>query len=140
MAKTITGGCQCGQVRYEVDIVPPYKLHVCHCKDCQRQSGAGFSVTFIIDEGAFRLMTGELATFTMKAQSGRDKSGAFCAVCGNRIYNMVDWRPGSVSIKPGTLDETDFLDPKRHIWTKSKQVWVTIPENAEVYDYGPPGS
>ncbi|MEK9671667.1 MAG: GFA family protein [Rhodospirillaceae bacterium] len=140
MTKTVTGGCQCGGVQYEMDVVLPHKLHICHCKDCQRQSGGGFSITYIIDENAFRVTKGVLKSFTMKAQSGRDKAGAFCPNCGNRIYNYVAWRPGTVSIKPGTLDDTSFIDPKRHVWTASKQSWVTLPSDAEAYDHGPPGS
>ena len=47
-----TGGCQCGAVRYEVT-GPPIKLYVCHCTECQRQSGSAFGMSFICAESQF---------------------------------------------------------------------------------------
>ncbi len=45
MATKFTGGCQCGNIRYEV-VGTPKQLVVCHCTDCQRQSGSAFGPGF----------------------------------------------------------------------------------------------
>lgn len=136
MASKYAGGCQCGDVRYEV-VGQPRALVVCHCTDCQRQSGSAFGMTLVISEADFRVTQGQLKDYTSKAASGRAKLGAFCPRCGTRIYHKPDWRRGTVSVKPGTLDDTSWLKPDMHIWTASKQPWVTIPEGVESHESQP---
>ena len=136
MATKYTGGCQCGELRYEV-VGTPRKLVVCHCTDCQRQSGSAFGMTLLVNEADFRLTQGEVKTFVSTSAAGRAKLGAFCPRCGTRIYHKPEWRPGTVSVKPGTLDDTSGLKPDMHIWISSKQPWVTIPDRVETHDTNP---
>ena len=136
MATKFTGGCQCRDVRYEV-MGPPRQLVVCHCSDCQRQSGSAFGMTLVVSEADFRLIQGELKTFTSTAETGRAKLGAFCPRCGTRIYHKPKWRRGTVSVKPGTLDDTSGLTPDTHIWTRSRQPWVTIPKGVVAHETQP---
>jgi len=130
---TRTGGCQCGAVRYEIT-GEPRRLLVCHCRDCQRQSGSAFGMTLVVGASEFRILEGELKTFSVQSDAGREKLGAFCPSCGTRIYHKLEWRPDAVTIKPGTLDDTSWLEPKMHIWTRSKQPWVVIPEGVETHE------
>ncbi len=120
----ITGGCQCGTIRYEVD-GEPRQVVACHCTDCQRQSGSAFGMTMVVDEAAFRVTEGESKTFASTSATGRAKLGAFCPDCGTRIYHKPEWRRGTISVKPGTLDDTSWLRPQVHLWTSRKQGWVT---------------
>ncbi|TDJ74182.1 MAG: hypothetical protein E2O38_01640 [Proteobacteria bacterium] len=53
------------------------------------------------------------------------------------MYHKPEWRPGRVSVKPGTLDDTSCLKPDIHIWTGSKQPWVAIPEGVETHETQP---
>ena len=64
-----------------------------------------------------------------KTDSGKLKTCAFCEVCGNRIYHGEGRDSVTINIKPGTLDDTSWLDPKAHIWTKRAQRWVILNEN-----------
>ncbi|TDJ73687.1 MAG: hypothetical protein E2O38_02220, partial [Proteobacteria bacterium] len=66
VATKYTGGCQCGDVRYEV-VRTRQRLVVCHCTDCQRQSGSAFGMTLVVHEADFRLTQGEPKTFASKA-------------------------------------------------------------------------
>jgi len=116
----LTGGCQCGAIRYEVAGTPK-RLVACHCTACQRQSGSAFGMTMVVDEEDFRLTKGELKTYASKSDAGRAKLGAFCPECGTRIYHKSAWRKDTVSVKPGTLDDTRWLKPEMHLWTGSKQ-------------------
>jgi hypothetical protein len=120
------GGCQCGNVRYEI-AGPPVELVVCHCKECQRQSGSAFGMSLFVADGGFRLTAGELKSFQVTCNSGRVKTCAFCADCGTRIYHSTG---GTISLKPGTLDDTRWLRPTHHYWTRRKQPWVVIPADA----------
>ncbi len=136
MAAELRGGCQCGGIRYEVTGAPR-QVVVCHCTDCQRQSGSAFGMTLVVKEENFRLTQGDLKTFASNSDAGRPKLGAFCPQCGTRIYHKPAWRKGTVSVKPGTLDDTSMLKPGIHIWTGSKQPWITIPEDVEAHEKHP---
>ena len=94
-------------------------------------------MTMVIDEEDFRLKIGELKTYVSKSDAGRAKLGAFCPECGTRIYHKSEWRKGTVSVKPGTLDDTSWLKPQMHLWTCHKQPWVIIPDDVESYDTQP---
>ncbi|MEP4377700.1 MAG: GFA family protein [Alphaproteobacteria bacterium] len=130
-----TGGCQCGHIRY-VLTESPKQLIACHCTDCQRQSGSAFGLSLQVPTAGFQLTAGALKTISLKAPSGRKKLCAFCPECGSRIYNQPE-KPGVIALKPGTLDNTQDLQPERHLWVSSKQRWVDIPDGAEVNDTQP---
>ena len=120
---TQAGGCQCGAVRYLLE-GRAYRLNVCHCRDCQRQSGSAFGMSLVIPNDTFRLMAGTLKTFVTQSDSGRSKTCAFCRDCGVRIYNATS---RMMSVKPGTLDDTSWLRPDGHYWLKRKQPWALLP-------------
>ncbi len=128
--EVLTGGCQCGKVRYEL-AGKIHRLNVCHCTDCQRQSGSSFGLSLVVPTSTFRLTCGELKTFELTADSGRSKTCAFCPDCGVRIYNQTS---AINSIKAGTLDDTSWLRPDAHYWTRSKQNWLSLDADIPVFD------
>lgn len=117
------GGCQCGEVRYRL-AAEPRQLTACHCLDCQRQSGSAFGLSLDVPKEGFELLSGRLASFRVRCDSGRSKECAFCPSCGTRIHHSGEW---GVSVKAGTLDDTSQLRPEAHYWTGRKQPWVEIP-------------
>jgi hypothetical protein len=130
------GGCQCGNIRYEFNGTPVRQV-VCHCTDCQCQSGSAFGMTLVVREDDFKIKSGEVNLYHSTSEEGRKKLGAFCPDCGTRVYHQPQWRPGMVSIKPGTLDDASWFKPQMHIWTKSKLPWVIIPEGIETHEAQP---
>lgn len=124
-----SGSCQCGDIRYELrgDI---YRLNICHCTDCQKQSGSAFGMSLIIPGTTFNLIAGELKTFELTADSGRAKTCAFCPRCGVRIYNKTS---ALMSVKAGTLDDHEWLKPDAHYWSKSKQPWLQLADDIPSY-------
>ena len=80
----IDGGCLCGYITYEAE-VDPGKVAVCHCTDCQTQSGTAFGVVVGITDNQFQLRSGELKTYQKIADSGTQRALAFCPECGTRI-------------------------------------------------------
>lgn len=124
-AENFAGGCQCGEVRYELH-GNIYRLNVCHCRDCQKQSGSAFGMSLVIPPETFQLTRGALKEFKVTAESGREKTCAFCVNCGVRIFNATS---ALMSVKPGTLDDTSWLQPDGHYWTRSKQNWTPIPSD-----------
>ncbi|MGH7818888.1 MAG: GFA family protein [Candidatus Binatia bacterium] len=131
------GGCQCGAVRYRVDGTP-IAIGICHCSECQCQSGSAFGMSYIVRKERFQLLRGVLKTFTRTADSGRPVVGAFCPDCGTRIYNEPRYMGGVLTLKPGTLDDTSFLQPTVEVWAARKHPWVGLPAGLRSFERQPP--
>ena len=129
MTKSYLGGCQCGRVRYTLT-QDPVRLYACHCTECQRQSGSAFSMTMLVNEDGIDV-TGTLKEFVRISDKGNSVKGYFCPECGVRIYGKPGYVEGLLSLKPGTLDNTSWLEPTAALWVKSSQKWIEIPEYME---------
>jgi hypothetical protein len=127
-----TGGCQCGSVRY-VLTTEPMRLVVCHCKECQRQSGSAFGMSMLVKKDSLTV-SGVMKQFTRIADSGNEVTGAFCPECGVRIHHGLKSVPDVLSLKPGTLDDTSWLRPRYFIWLKSAQNWISVPDGVETFE------
>lgn len=136
MSNAREGGCQCGAVRYRLE-GEPIALAVCHCTECQRQSGSAFGMSLIVPANALTLLAAKPRIFSRSSEAGRTVDCAFCADCGTRIYHRPARRPTTTNLKPGTLDDTSWLTPEIHVWTKSKQPWVSIPEGVRSVEAQP---
>jgi hypothetical protein len=130
-----TGGCQCGKVRYEITETPQL-VYTCHCRDCQRITSSAFSLGITLPETAFRRIAGEMRAVERMADSGRLNTRFVCPDCACWVYSLP--RGGVVRVRAGTLDDTSWLRPTRHIWTRSKQSWVTFAEGDETFEGQPP--
>ena len=119
------GGCQCGQIRYEIT-ARPLTLYCCHCKECQKQSSSAFGMSMPVPREAVKLIQGEPKIWTRKSDSGREVSCFFCGNCGTRLFHNPSRNPKITNIKPGTLDDTSWLEPVGNLWTKQAQKWVNI--------------
>jgi hypothetical protein len=137
MPFTQSGGCQCGAIRYEIT-APPITIYTCHCTDCQRQSGSAHGMAAVIAGAHFHIRTGTPKRFVRKTGPAKTMDCWFCGNCGTRLYHV----PGGASypnrnIKPGTLDDTSWLTPETHFWTRSAQRWVVIPAGAVCHETQP---
>ncbi len=130
-----TGGCQCGKLRYEISEAPQL-VYTCHCRDCQRLTGSAFSVGIVVPEGAFRLDGAAPRPLQRMADSGRLSTRWVCPECGSWVCGPP--RDGVVRVRAGTLDDASWLRPTRHVWTRSKQPWVTFAEGDQLFETQPP--
>lgn len=131
----LTGGCQCGAVRYEVR-AEPLEVYVCHCRECRRQSASAFGISVIVPAEAFAITQGTLKTWTRSTDSGGRLDCLFCANCGSRICH-TDGRERTISVKGGSFDEPPDLTDAAHIWTSRKLRGVLIPEHAAQFPQEP---
>ena len=91
MTQKLSGGCACGQVRYDGESDPPAMFN-CHCRDCQQASGSAFAAIVAVPKGAIRI-NAELRYHRLTARSGMGVERGFCpaqfdhsrAVCNPRI-------------------------------------------------------
>ena len=123
-------------MRYAIEGDPIW-LAVCHCTECQRQSGSAFGMSLGVSAESFRILQGAVKKFTRSSDSGRSIACAFCPECGTRLFHEPAYAPGAVNVKPGTLDDTSWLRPMAHAWTSSKQPWVPIPEGVPCFEKQP---
>lgn len=129
------GGCLCGEVEYEL-AEEPLTVYACHCRDCQRQGGSAFSLSAVVRSDALRLLRGEPGEYSIRMRDGRVKSARFCTRCCTRLFNPSG-RPGLTVLEGGTLHDPARLRPAGHIWTRSRQPWVEIPEGDLRYERQP---
>jgi hypothetical protein len=62
---------------------------------------------------------------------------SFCPSCGTRIHHEPQYAPSALNLKAGSLDDTTSLSPTMHVWTSSKQSWVTIPDDVDAFEQQP---
>ncbi|MCZ6617926.1 MAG: GFA family protein [Gammaproteobacteria bacterium] len=131
-----TGGCQCGEVRYESD-GGPSGLYVCHCRECQKQSSSAFGISYIVALKGFRVTRGAPEFWTRPADGGGRVKCAFCPNCGSRLWHESEGRSEWVSIKGGTLDDSPDISTAIHIWTSRKLPGVDIPDDVRQFPEEP---
>lgn len=126
-----SGRCACGAVRYET-VGDPVRISVCHCKDCQLRTGSAFGIGCYFPRAAVTLGDAPTRTYERVSDAGRRVSIHFCENCGTSVYWLPEVLPHAIGIAGGTFENTDWLDPRLHIWSKSAQKWFHFPDGAEV--------
>jgi hypothetical protein len=132
------GGCDCGAVRYRLE-TPPLFVHCCHCRWCQRESGAAFALNAMIETDRVTNLGVEPEMVLTPSASGQGQNIARCPKCRIAVWsNYAGAGPVVRFVRVGTLDNPELLPPDVHIFTASKQPWVVIPPGApampEYYD------
>jgi hypothetical protein len=133
MSKTFEGGCACGAVRYRLTS-PPMFVHCCHCKDCQRQTGSAFVLNALIETDRIDLLSGKPEPVRVPTDSGRPHDIYRCPKCQIALWSDYGGRPRLRFVRVGTLDEPQAMPPDVHIFTRSKQPWVTLPEGVPAFE------
>jgi hypothetical protein len=125
----LLGGCQCGNVRYEI-ASPPVGLYVCHCRECRKQSASAFGISAMFRSADMRLLKGEVRSWSRPADSGGIIVSFFCPVCGTRVWDGDKDQQKVVCVKGGSLDEPIDLTDAVHIWTSRSLLGVILPAHA----------
>lgn len=136
MTDKITGGCQCGKVRYECTAEPIVAGH-CQCTNCQKFSGTGHASNMMLPKDAFTV-TGEVSTYEYTAESGNHMVRYFCPTCGSPVYGTGSGRPDGVMIRAGGLDDPSIFEAKFCLFTDSAQPWDTIDPAIPAFPGMPP--
>lgn len=133
---TIDGGCTCGSVRYRLESAPLF-VHCCHCRWCQRETGASYALNALIEADRVSLLRGRPQMTPTPSNSGKGQEIWRCPTCRIALWSNYAGFGSKVNfVRVGTLDEADRLTPDIHIYTSSRQPWVVIPEgHAAVEEY-----
>ena len=134
------GGCACGHVRYRMTS-RPLIVHCCHCTWCQRQNGSAFAVNALIETDRVDLLQGDVTEVLVPSPSGKSQRIARCPKCQVALWSNYLILFGGIGdavrfVRVGTLDNPGSMPPDVHIYTSSKQPWVTLsPDDLVVDEY-----
>lgn len=130
-----TGRCLCGEIRFTID-AEPLAVVLCHCDDCQRESGGAFSVNVVVPRSALNVDGTPKKYRKARADNGNDRDRHFCASCGSPLFTMPSEQPDVAVIKAGTLDDSAALQPTMEIWHANAQPWLGADAPRRVFDGG----
>ena len=117
-APGLTGGCQCGAVRYRLS-AEPTGVNICHCRMCQKASGGPMMAFGGVRLSEFVVSSGAIATFSSSDIAER----GFCAQCGTPLtYQGVG--SDRISVTLGSLDEPGAVAPVTQLGVESKVSWL----------------
>ena len=131
----LTGGCQCGAIRFALK-APPTKVSICHCRMCQKASGAPFAAFAEIENSDFTWTRGKPAAFRSSSIAER----GFCRDCGTPLsFRRLDGP--RIEIMTGSFDRPDRVVPITQYGTESRLGWVVaianLPSQTTLQNYGP---
>ena len=127
MSYPIEGGCACRRIRYRMASRPLF-VHCCHCRWCQRESGASFALNAMIESDRVSLLGDAPEPVGTPSESGLGQQILRCPTCRVALWSHYAGAGPRVSfVRVGTLDQPDLLPPEVHIFTASKQAWVLLP-------------
>jgi hypothetical protein len=130
----LEGHCTCGAVRYRM-MSKPLFVHCCHCRWCQRESGASFALNAMIEADRVELLAGTPEIVNTPSNSGKGQRISRCPACKVALWSNYAGSGDAVRfVRVGTLDHPDQLPPDIQIFTASKQPWVVLPVGIPAVD------
>ena len=117
----LTGGCQCGAVRFAVTD-EPIMAATCHCRDCQYSSGGAPAHALIFPAGSVTLLRGQPREHRYKSDSGHIVMRSFCPDCGTPLFGGSDSTTYEV-VRAGSLDDPEAFHTRVSLWTDSAPSW-----------------
>jgi hypothetical protein len=122
----LTGGCNCGAVRFEVT-EPPVGARYCHCTRCQRRTGTAASPSAALAPGSFRIVKGEDRLRAWKPEDGFEKW--FCGDCGSAMFSRGRDDPDQIGVRMGAFDEDPGVRPSARQFVAYAAPWEPIPDD-----------
>jgi hypothetical protein len=137
MATKLSGGCLCGDVRWECSADPVLTAN-CYCTHCQKSSGTALASVFFVPKAAFKLVKGDVKYYEVTADSGNKVKRGFCPNCGSPVTTMPARMPDIIGIKVGSMDEPSKFNPQFNIFMASAPTWAPVSQNVAAFPKMPP--
>lgn len=122
----LSGGCNCGAVRYEV-MAPLREAIYCHCRRCQRRTGTAASPSAAVEPGSFRVTAGEEHLRAWKPPDGWEKW--FCGECGSALFSRASRDRAVIAVRMGTFDQDPGVRPSARQYVAYAAAWERIPDD-----------
>jgi hypothetical protein len=123
---SLTGGCLCGGVRFEVT-APPLEAGYCHCTRCQRRTGTAVANTARLERGAFRIVAGEELVRVYRPETGFEKG--FCSECGSALFSRDRDDHRQIGVRMGAFDTDPGIRPSYRQFVAYAAPWEPIPDD-----------
>ena len=136
MAKT-TGGCLCGNIRYEIE-GEPFRMVNCHCDDCRKVTGSAYATNLFFQEDQITLLQGTPKRFEHVADSGNSMFKEFCDTCGSQVFGGGAMRPGVKIVKVGSIDDASFVEPTANLYISHALTCTHVDEDLDNFEQMPP--
>jgi hypothetical protein len=131
---TYKGSCLCGNIRFEVDEIEAQMAH-CHCKMCQKFTGAAFATYGESKSENFRWVAGEDLLSNYVGRNGTTRQ--FCSTCGSSLtFEPSQNSDKAVEFSLGALDDEIPNRPDAHVFVSSKPCWNEITDRLPQYRDG----
>ena len=122
---TLSGGCNCGAVRFELT-EPPVDAGYCHCRRCQRRTGTASSLQALVAPGSVRVLSGADRLGSWAPADGMTK--VFCAACGSSLWAQTP--DGDIrGVRFGVFDDDPGIAPRYRQFLDSAAPWEPIPDD-----------
>ena len=118
----ITGGCVCGEIRYECSRKPLMMLK-CHCRDCQQISGGPYAPVVVFPFKAFKVVKGTIQHYGTPSINGGYNLRGFCPKCGSRLTGAENPERGIIAVTASSLDDPSWFKPAMDIFVGDAQQW-----------------
>jgi hypothetical protein len=125
--QTLSGGCLCGGVRFELTAAP-LTAGYCHCTRCQRRTGTASSAQARVDRRAFRLLRGEQLVKGWRPPAGGMEK-CFCGECGAHLFSRNPDDHGQMSIRLGAFDRDPGIRPSWRAYVAYAAPWESLPDD-----------
>ena len=132
-----TGKCLCGAVSYSSAEDPIVAIN-CHCEDCRRSTGAVFGTNVMVPEDKVKI-SGEIKRYQHTADSGNTMTKMFCPACGSLVAGTSSGRQNVLSIRAGSIDDLNQIDPSINVFLDNRvpttminedlTCWARMPQN-----------
>ncbi|EPS25263.1 hypothetical protein PDE_00196 [Penicillium oxalicum 114-2] len=100
---------------------------LCHCHNCKRNTGSGFSANIVVPHSKFEYTQGTPKVYSDRSDKGPAVLREFCPACGTPFSSRTDDGSDEVAVKSGTLDEEDRVRCSKlgmEIFYHRKDEWV----------------
>jgi hypothetical protein len=126
------GGCACGRLRFR-SVAAPVDTGYCHCRICQRTTGAPLLAYVSFPVAAFAYTAGTPSRYASSAIGHRE----FCSACGTQIGFRRAADASTVDVNVGAMDEPGAYPPGKHIWCESAIAWLALGDGLPRFARGP---
>ncbi|MCP4330952.1 MAG: GFA family protein [Alphaproteobacteria bacterium] len=136
MTDPISGGCLCGDVRYQVNGEPLFGGH-CQCASCRKSSGTGHCSHMGVAKSGFTA-SGRIEVYESPTDSGNMVGRAFCPRCGAPVYSLNSGFEDIVFVRASSLDDPEIFQPQMVVFTQHSPSWDRIDPNLPAFEAMPP--
>jgi hypothetical protein len=121
-----TAVCSCGALSVTVD-GEPFEVWVCHCLECQKQTGAPYTLTAGWNLTDVSGVSGAAGSWSRLSYRGHRVENFFCVACGSTVYSRSEAVPGVMMVAVGCFADPAFPPPTVEYWTEHRHPWVDVP-------------